>query len=67
MASDKPHPIQAPRLAWTVLLIGAALLAFMVTVEGEPGALPLGMLVVGIAWLVVLRLRGRRRGDDGPR
>ena len=66
MASEKPHPIQA-RLAWTVLLIGAALLAFRVTVEGEPGALPLGLLVVGIAWLVVLRLRGRRRGDDGPR
>jgi hypothetical protein len=46
-------------LAAAVLCLGAALLAFMVTVEGEPGALPLGLLLVGGVWLAVVRWRGR--------
>ena len=43
-----------------VTLIGVALLVYMVTVEGEPGALPLALVVGGIAWYLLARRRGRR-------
>lgn len=35
-------------LSIIVMLLGAALLAFMVTVEGEPGAIPLFLCLTGI-------------------
>ncbi len=35
-------------LSIILLLLGAALLAFMVTVEGEPGAIPLFLCLTGI-------------------
>jgi hypothetical protein len=53
-------------LAAALLCLGAALLTFMVTVEGEPGALPLGLLLAGTAWMVLARRRGGRRTDDRP-
>lgn len=45
-------------LAISVILIGAGLLAYMVLVEGEPGALPLALVIGGglVLWL------GRRLG-----
>ena len=46
-------------VAATLLAVGAVLLAFMVTVEGEPGALPLGLMLLGGGWLAALR--GSRR------
>jgi hypothetical protein len=42
-----------------VLAIGLALLAFMVTVEGEPGALPLLLITVGGIWYGLARRRSR--------
>ena len=42
-------------------LLGVALLAYMIVVEDEPGALPLGLIAAGIAWFVVARLRMRTR------
>lgn len=47
-------------LAATVLGLGLALVAMMVLTEGEPGALPLGLVLAGALWLVVTRLRRRR-------
>ena len=44
-----------------VLAVGLALLAFMVTVEGEPGALPLALVLGGGIWLGATRWRARRR------
>ena len=43
--------------------MGLALLTFMVTVEGEPGALPLALVAIGSTWLLLAR-RGGRREDD---
>lgn len=40
-----------------VLAVGLALLVFMVTVEGEPGALPLLLVGIGLGWTL---LRWRR-------
>lgn len=42
-----------------ITLVGLVLLAYMVVVEGEPGALPLALVAIGTAWLVVARRRGR--------
>lgn len=39
---------------------GAVLLAYMVTVESEPGAIPLLLIVGGTAWLLVTRIRSGR-------
>jgi LPXTG-motif cell wall-anchored protein len=38
-----------------VLALGLGLLAFMVTVEVEPGALPLGLILLGSTGLVLTR------------
>lgn len=43
-----------------VLAIGVALLAFCIYFEGEPGALPLLLVLVGSGWNVVTRWRIRK-------
>ena len=42
-----------------ILFVGCLLLGYMVAVEGEPGALPLALIAVGIAWLLYARARNR--------
>ncbi|MGW0605277.1 hypothetical protein [Streptomyces sp. NPDC002640] len=37
--------------------IGLALMVLMITTEGEPGALPLFLVVLGAVWFAVVRLR----------
>ena len=46
-------------LAGVLLATGVALLIYMVTVEGEPGALPLALVVLGAGWSWVTRSRRR--------
>jgi hypothetical protein len=41
------------------IVLGLVLLAYMVTVEDEPGAIPLLLIVVGIGWKLVTRYRVR--------
>ena len=43
-----------------VAALGVALLGMMVTTEGEPGALPLGLVLAGVAGYATALLRGRR-------
>ncbi len=43
-----------------VAALGLALLAMMVSTEGEPGALPLGLVLAGVAGYATAWLRGRR-------
>jgi hypothetical protein len=52
--------VHALLFALTVL-IGVALLIYMVTVEDEPGALPLLLIVVGSGWYLITRERFRSR------
>lgn len=46
------------RLSWVVIGLGLLLLIYMVTVEDEPGALPLALIVGGTVWN---RVTHRRR------
>jgi hypothetical protein len=46
-------------LSTITIILGLVLLAYMVTVEDEPGALPLLLIVVGIGWKLVTRFRVR--------
>jgi hypothetical protein len=46
-------------LATITIVLGAILLFYMVTVEDEPGAIPLALLVGGGVWLFVTRARIR--------
>ncbi|MCA0269633.1 MAG: hypothetical protein LCH53_10510 [Bacteroidetes bacterium] len=45
------------RLAWAVLLVGLLLLGFMIVVEGEPGALPLALVLLGLGGVFWARRR----------
>jgi hypothetical protein len=47
------------RLSIVMTLIGVALLIMMIAVESEPGALPLLIIVLGVAWFCVTRVRSR--------
>ena len=44
-------------LSVLVIVLGVVLLTYMVVVESEPGALPLGLTALGIGWYVVTRRR----------
>ena len=44
-------------MAGTLLVLGLALLGYMVVFEGEPGLLPLLLVAVGAAWLWVAMRR----------
>lgn len=43
------------------IALGVLLLVYMIIVEDEPGAVPLGLIVLGVGWLVATRVRGKRR------
>ncbi|HLA64760.1 MAG TPA: hypothetical protein VK610_10055 [Rhodothermales bacterium] len=46
-------------LSAVILGIGLVLLVYMIVVEDEPGALPLGLVVVGLGWQIATRVRMR--------
>lgn len=48
-------------LSTVTLVIGVLLLVYMVRVESEPGAIPLLLVIGGIGWHVVARVRSRAR------
>lgn len=41
-------------------VLGVSLLVFMITVEDEPGALPLAMILVAAVWAIGLRVRASK-------
>lgn len=51
-------------LSALTIAVGVLLLIYMVTVESEPGALPLLLIVSGIGWHLVTRRR--TRPHEGP-
>jgi hypothetical protein len=53
---DKPLLGQRILLAMT-LVIGVILMAYMIKVEGEPGALPLLLVITSIIWFFRIRLK----------
>jgi hypothetical protein len=48
-------------LSVLVVAVGAGLMAYMITVESEPGAIPLLLVVIGSGWYLVTRGRVRSR------
>lgn len=42
-----------------ITAVGVVLLTFMITVEDEPGALPLALVIGGFAWFFITRARIR--------
>ncbi|MBU2526507.1 MAG: hypothetical protein KKC03_07900 [Bacteroidetes bacterium] len=49
-------------LAMLVLSLGIFLLVYMIVVEDEPGAIPLVLILLGVAWLVKIRFSiGQKR------
>ena len=42
-------------IAAAVAGVGLALMAYMIVVEDEPGALPLALVAVGVVWFLVAR------------
>ena len=48
-------------MAGALLAVGLVLLAYMVAFEGEPGALPLGLVAIGGIWLAVAWRKGRQQ------
>jgi hypothetical protein len=48
--------------ATVVILMGVLHVTYMISVEGELGAIPLLLLVVGAAWLTLTRVRVRSLG-----
>jgi hypothetical protein len=40
-----------------ITLTGIGLMAFKIYADSEPGAIPLGLIVVGVGWYVVARIR----------
>jgi hypothetical protein len=40
-------------LSVLTILAGTALMIYMITVEDEPGALPLILIIIGIVWLII--------------
>lgn len=47
------------RLSLLILAVGLVLVVFMIRTEGEPGALPLLLILVGAGWYLVARRRTR--------
>ena len=66
MTASDPTPDRPTRdlhttLSALLIALALGLLAFMITVESEPGALPLLLLVVGLGWHVAARRVNARR------
>jgi hypothetical protein len=58
-----PHPLKLrTRLSLLILLVGALLMARQMYADDEPGAIPLLLVLVGVAWFLVTRARTRRAG-----
>lgn len=51
-------PVQRT-LSIVLITVGLALMIFMITVEDEPGAIPLFMILCGTVWFFKIRLRNK--------
>ena len=56
--SQQKSPVQRT-LSIVLITVGLILMIFMITVEDEPGAIPLFMILSGIVWFYKTRLRNK--------
>ncbi len=52
-------------LSILTMIIGVALLIFMIVVEDEPGAIPLLLIAAGTGWYFISRYRIRTQHEQG--
>jgi hypothetical protein len=48
-------------LSILTILIGVALLIYMIKVEDEPGALPLLLIILGIGWFMAIQFQTKKK------
>lgn len=48
-------------IPFTIFMLGILLLIYMMVDEGEPGALPLFITMLGIGWFIAIRVRKRNK------
>jgi hypothetical protein len=61
---DDPKRLKLHRtLAAIIIVVGLILLIYMITVESEPGLLPLLLIVLGTGWYILTRARMRSRPE----
>ena len=48
-------------LSVLTILFGVILLIYMIRVEDEPGALPLLLVIVGIVWFIINRVKTKKQ------
>jgi|11_taG_2_1085331.scaffolds.fasta_scaffold00021_91 hypothetical protein len=56
--SQQKKPVQRT-LSILLMTLGLILMIFMITVEDEPGAIPLFMILTGIVWFYKTRLKNK--------
>lgn len=44
-----------------IILLGVALMTYMIKVEDEPGALPLLLIVTGILWFFINQIKVKKQ------
>ncbi|MEO5681176.1 MAG: hypothetical protein ABIQ88_00980 [Chitinophagaceae bacterium] len=49
------------KLSFLLLLLGFILLIYMITIEDEPGALPLFLILTGTVWLIINRYQIKKQ------
>ncbi|OAN61081.1 hypothetical protein A8B79_06305 [Balneola sp. EhC07] len=58
--TQQKSPVQRT-LSIVLITVGLMLMIFMITVEDEPGAIPLFMILSGIVWFYKTRLRNKMK------
>ncbi|PKD43857.1 hypothetical protein [Rhodohalobacter barkolensis] len=58
MTSERTQKLKLQKIfSIVIIMLGIALLTYMVVVEYEPGAIPLLMIVAGTGWYLITRSR----------
>jgi hypothetical protein len=58
MTSERTQKLKLQKIfSIVIILMGIALLSYMVAVEDEPGAIPLLMILTGTGWYFITRSR----------
>lgn len=58
--SQQTSPVQRT-LSILLMTVGLVLMIFMITVEDEPGAIPLFMILSGIVWFFKTQLKNKTK------
>lgn len=60
MKETPPYSKKATVFSIATIFLGLLLLVYMILVEDEPGAIPLLMVIIGVAWFIINYLRNKK-------